>query len=322
MALLERYLAAIERALPTAQAADIKAELRDVLLSRIEDQEARLGRPLTSLELEVLLVDFGHPLVVAGRYRKVQHLIGPEVFPFWWSWLRTTLAIVAGVYVVLIIVEMAAGGHHVLDRRLPSMWMGLLIAFAVVTLVGVAMEFYPPARVLQKWRPSELPPPGRKGRSPFEIAGEIAMGVVFGMWWIGFIHFRNWLPIPSYLEVTLAPIWADYYWPILGYVGLEIGANLLALARPGATRLNNGLSVLRHVIGAAIIGGVLQAGHWVTITSPTLEPDVVATIERNFDLGLQIGLVVSLGVMAVKAVWSLWLLARDLFAKPAGATLA
>ena len=322
MDLLERYLSAVERALPTAQAADIKAELRDVLLSRMEEQEARLGRPVTKLELEALLVEFGHPLVVAGRYRKIQHLIGPEVFPFWWAWMRTTLAVVAGVYLVLIIVEMAAGGHDVLDRRLPSLWMGLLIAFAVVTLIGVAMELYPPARILEKWRPGELPPPGRKTRSPFEMAVEIAMGVVFAMWWMGWIHFRNWLPIPDFLQVELAPVWRVYYWPILGYIGLEIGANVLALARPGLTRLNSGLSVVRHVIGAAIIGGVLQAGHWVTITAPTLEPHVVETIERNFDLGMQIGLIVTVGVMAVKAVWSLWLLARDLLDKPVRTTAA
>jgi len=322
MDLLERYLAAIERALPTAQAADIKAELRDVLLSRIEEQEARLGRPLARPELEALLIAFGHPLVVAGRYRKIQHLIGPEVFPFWWAWLRTTLAVVAGVYLVLIIVEMAAGGHGVLDRRLPSLWMGLLIAFAVVTLIGVAMELYPPARVLETWKPSQLPPPGRKTRSPFELGVEIAMGAVFILWWTGVIHFRNWLPIPDFLQVELAPVWGAYYWPILGYIGLGVGANLLALARPGLTRLNAGLSVVRHVIGAAIIGGVLQAGHWVTITAPTLDPEVVETIERNFDLGMQIGLVVTVGTMAVKAVWSLWLLARDVIAKPVGPTAA
>jgi hypothetical protein len=322
MDLLERYLSAIERALPTAQAADIKAELRDVLLSRIEEQEGRLGRALARPELEALLIDFGHPLVVAGRYRKIQHLIGPEVFPFWWAWLRTTLAVVAGVYLVLIIVEMAAGGHGVLDRRLPSLGMALLIAFAVVTLIGVAMELYPRARILETWKPGELPPPGRKTRSPFEISVEIGMGVVFALWWIGLIHFRNWLPIPSFLQVELAPIWSAYHWPILGYIGLEVGANLLALVKPGLTRLNNGLSVVRHVIGAAIVGGVLQAGHWVSVTAPTLAPDVVETIERNFDLGLQIGLVVTIGVMAVKAVWSLWLLARDLLAKPAGASMA
>jgi hypothetical protein len=320
MDLLERYLGAIERALPTAQAADIKAELRDVLLSRVEEQEARLGRPLTKLELEVLLVDFGHPLVVAGRYRKIQHLIGPEVFPFWWAWMRTTLAIVAGIYVSLIMVEIVAGGHDVLDRRLPSLWIGLLIAFAIVTLVGVAMELYPPARVLQKWDPRQLPPPGRKTRSPFEITIEIGAGVMSALWWMGVLHFRDWLPIPKSIQVELGPVWADYYWPILGYIGLQIGANLLALARPGATRLNAGVSAVRYAIGAAILGGVLQAGHWVTVTAPS--PYVAESMERNFDLGLQIGLVVTVGAMAVQAVWSLWLLARDLLAKPVGAPAA
>ena len=319
MDLVERYLAAIERGLPSAQAADIKAELRDVLLSRIEEQEERLGRPLTREELEALLVEFGHPLVVSGRYRKIQHLIGPEVFPFWWAGLKTTLSIVAGVYLVLIIVEMAAGGHGVLDRRLPSLWTAVLISFAIVTLVGAAMELHPSARFFQKWKPGQLPPPGRKTRSRFEIAAEIAMGAVFALWWTGVIHLRNLMPIPGFQQVELGPVWAVYHWPILGYIALEIGANLLALAKPGRTRLNTGLSVLRHVIGAAIIGGVLQAGHWVTVTAPSLDPEVVPKIERNFDLGMQIGLVVTMGYMAMMAVWSLWRLVGGLFAKPVGA---
>ena len=82
MDLIERYLAAAARNLPGQLAADITAELRDVLLSRVEEQEATLGRPIDRAELEKILIDFGHPLVVAGRYRKVQHLIGPAVFPF------------------------------------------------------------------------------------------------------------------------------------------------------------------------------------------------------------------------------------------------
>ena len=51
MDLIERYLAAIGRQLPAKPAADIEAELRDVLLSRVEEQEADLGRPLTEAEL-------------------------------------------------------------------------------------------------------------------------------------------------------------------------------------------------------------------------------------------------------------------------------
>ena len=40
MDLVERYLAAVARQLPSKAAADIEAELRDLLLSRVEEQEA------------------------------------------------------------------------------------------------------------------------------------------------------------------------------------------------------------------------------------------------------------------------------------------
>ncbi|WP_334161979.1 hypothetical protein [Phenylobacterium sp.] len=81
MDLVERYLAAIGRELPEGHRADITAELRDELLSKIEEREAAAGRALDRRELERLLVEFGHPLVVAHRYRRIQHLVGPAVFP-------------------------------------------------------------------------------------------------------------------------------------------------------------------------------------------------------------------------------------------------
>ena len=82
MDLIERYLAAIGRQLPAKQAVDIESELREALLSRQEERESELGRPLTRQDIEALLLEFGHPLVVAARYRNTQQLIGPEIFPF------------------------------------------------------------------------------------------------------------------------------------------------------------------------------------------------------------------------------------------------
>ena len=67
MDLLDRYLGAIAALLPAGQRQDIVAELRDVLMSRIEDQAAAAGRPLDKAALEALLRAFGHPLAVAGR---------------------------------------------------------------------------------------------------------------------------------------------------------------------------------------------------------------------------------------------------------------
>jgi hypothetical protein len=292
MDLVERYLAAIERGLPTAQAADIRVELRDVLLSRIEEQEERLGHPLSREESEALLVEFG------------QHLIGPDVFPFWWAALKTTLSIVAGVYLVLWIVAVAAEGTAPIMQRIwPSLWSAMLIAFAIVTLVGVAIELYTPARVLHKWRPGQLPPAGRKMRSRFAIAAEIAMGIVFLLWWSGFIHFRNLLPVRERLQIDMAPVWTDYHWPIFAFVIFEIGVNLYAMAKPGQSRANSGLSLLRYGLGAVLLTQVLQAGHWLVVSGGPLSPEGVEQIARNFDTGMRVGLLAMIAYFAVRAGW-------------------
>src|SRR5689334_11763111 len=95
--LLDRYLAAVGRNLPAAQRSDILAELRDELLTKVEVKEEAAGRPLERDELEAVLLEAGHPLIVAGRYRRVQHLVGPEIFPMWWYALKITLGITAAV---------------------------------------------------------------------------------------------------------------------------------------------------------------------------------------------------------------------------------
>ena len=69
MDLVDRYLASIRRNLPAAKADDIAAELADELQSRREDREAKLGRALSEAEASAMLREFGHPLVVAARYR-------------------------------------------------------------------------------------------------------------------------------------------------------------------------------------------------------------------------------------------------------------
>ena len=55
MELIERYLQAVKFALPQAQQDDIIKELRDNILSQVEDKEAELGRPLAGSEQVELL---------------------------------------------------------------------------------------------------------------------------------------------------------------------------------------------------------------------------------------------------------------------------
>ena len=72
MNLVDRYVAAIGRELPPRMSAEVTAELKDVLLSKIEDRESELGRPMTDKEIEQMLIAFGHPMIVAGGYRQTQ----------------------------------------------------------------------------------------------------------------------------------------------------------------------------------------------------------------------------------------------------------
>ncbi len=306
MDLVERYLAAIGRELPAAQAGDVVAELRDVLLSQIEEAEERLGRPLAAKEVEQLLSDFGHPLIVAGRYRKIQHLVGSEVFPFWWAGLKASLTVASAVVVVLLAVRLVTGaGVAVFWHALPMLWSTALYVFAVVTLVAVGLEQAGAVRLLRKWRPGGLPPVGVTPRSRFDLVVEIGMGLVFLLWWVGALRFHNFIPDYAQIEVNLAPVWSAHYWPILGYAAADIAVNVLALTHAGWRRGILLLSAARYVAGGAILLSVLQAGRWATIsgTRPAAE---LTGLQEALDLALRLGLVALISVFAVKAAVELW----------------
>jgi hypothetical protein len=289
MDLVERYMAAVGRQLPANQAGDILAELREEFLARQEEREAVLGRPLDKKDVEALLVEFGHPLVVAGRYRKTQHLIGPEVFPFWWATLKVVLLIVLGVYGVAIAVNALSEGAVKVGGAAPSVLAALVFVFGMVTLTFAAFERFGKSGVLQDWKPRHLPPAEGKSRSPANLGAEIIVDVVFLAWWFGLIHFRNYLPA-FFLRVDLAPVWDAWRWPIAAYYAVEIAADAYALARPGRIQLNTGVLIARYFAALAILVGLLQAGHWLVVSSTRIPADVLAKIQTNFDLGFRIGI--------------------------------
>jgi hypothetical protein len=317
MDLIERYLAAIGRQLPARQAADIQAELRDVLLNQLEEREAEFGRPLTRAEVETLLMAFGHPLVVAGRYRKTQHLIGPEVFPFWLTTIQWALVILAIVYVVLsALAYLARKPGFEIGPAAPPLVPTAIFVFGAITLTFAAFERFGKASFLRDWKPSRLPPPDRGRRPRFAIVAEIALDVIFIFWWLGVIRFKDLFPYPVGLSVALGPVWAAWRWPILVYALWEIAANLLAVARPAWTRTNTGLFVGRYLYGVAILGEVFQAGHWVTVGSSQVTPEVLSIIQANFDLGMRVGVGVAILGMLARAGQELWRAHRQRQAAP------
>jgi len=61
MELLDRYLQAVKKFLPSRRQDDIIAELRANMESQLEDKEAELARPLTATEAGDWLKQMGAP---------------------------------------------------------------------------------------------------------------------------------------------------------------------------------------------------------------------------------------------------------------------
>ena len=304
---IERYLAAIGRQLPARQAADIEGELREELLSRQEEREAALGRPFTRQDTEALLLEFGHPLVVAARYRKTQHLIGPEVFPFWLTTIQWGLGILVLVYVTLLAVAVLMGrSNPEIDGVGKDIGSMALCIFGAITLAFAAFERFGKAGFLRDWKPSRLPPPSSRTRPRTNLVIEVVMDGIFVLWWLGLIHFAKLFPFPGQITVALAPVWAAWKWPILVYALWEIAANVMALVRPDWLRTNTGLLVGRYLYGVAILSQVFQAGHWVSVASPVIAPTVLASIQVNFDLGMRVGVGITILAMLLRVGLEMW----------------
>lgn len=135
MDMLDDYLRAISRLLPRAKRDDITAELRDEILTRIEAKEEELGRPLTEDETEQLLRDFGHPIVVAARYRDgQQYSVGPALYPYWIFAVR--FAVILEVCIsALVFLGRVIGGGNVAQAFSNAIGSGVTGA---MTLIGFA----------------------------------------------------------------------------------------------------------------------------------------------------------------------------------------
>ncbi len=249
MELLDRYLHAVKKFLPQGQQDDIAAELADDLRSRMEDREAELGRPLTEAEQEAILKAYGHPMVVAGRYRRDQRsvafgrrLIGPVLFPFYLKVLSFNLGIT--LVVCIIAAAFFAGGGPVLGTIL----LHLLLQFGIVTLIFSLAEVnlarfpeaWDPRRPLSSRKLSQALRSARKDERQIprleSFSQLVALAVFLG--WLQVLHHSTHLFGAA--PLTPAPIWHQVYLPVvlLNLAGMAQAA--VNLFRPRWTRFHDG----------------------------------------------------------------------------------
>ena len=161
MDMVERYLEAVAAQLSAEERDDIVAELRDLILSRVEAKEETLGRSLTDDEREAILKEIGHPLVVAARYRKgPDSLIGPELFPYWLYGVKAGLLIllvVSGIGLFIRLISGTADAGQDIAQAFHGFFGSGLTLIGALTLAGAIMEHYAiRPKWLTDWRVKDL----------------------------------------------------------------------------------------------------------------------------------------------------------------------
>jgi len=306
MELLDRYLQAIKTFLTGKNQDDILLELRESLLSQIEEKEKVLGRPLNPDEAENLIRENGPPFMVAARFGPHRSLIGPTLFPFYWLALKLML------FIALVFQLIAASIRVVVNSDTSALFaIPSKLLFEAVWITGLfavveyALSF---ANVKLKpipWSPKSLP----KLRRDTKIASrtESVASIVFGL--AGLVWLRT-LPNSIFLagqpDLTFAPIWSMMYrfFIVLAIAGVVRGIVLLIRSHWAAFNVWSHLAMNAATLVA--FSFLLHAGAWFSVLSTSSNRPhweaIAGALNRVFYYGLLVGVI----GMAAAVAWDLY----------------
>lgn len=262
---LERYLQAVRFWLPKAQQEDILAELSEDLRSQIEEKETELGRSLDETELGAILKKCGSPMRVASRFQPGQHLIGPAWFPVYRFVLKLVLlwvlipvfALIVGPAIVLSNPDRGAG----ILQTLGHLWTAEILAGGVITLVFAILErVQVKCDVADKWDPRSLPPLAKEQvQSGTKSICEIAFGILGLIWLLLVPQYPVLVFGPAAAFLKLAPLWHQFYVPMILLTLAGLACQIVSLARPQWTMLPPLGRLLNTGVTLGLLNFVLKA---------------------------------------------------------------
>ena len=309
MDLLERYLQAVSFFLPRRQQDDIVRELSENLLSQMEDRAEELGRPLNEDEQADILRRHGHPMLVAGRYRSHQQLIGPVFFPIYIFALKAGLGIALLVTLVVATATTIMNGapvRQIVEALLAFPGRALMV-FAWTTLGFAALDVAQARLKLPRgWDPRSLPRVVRHADriSRVRSACELVLGAACVAWllavpWAMFLVFG-----PAAALFEPAPIWRVVYVPILLLAAVGVVQSAVNFTRPYWTPARSLMRAAAHFGSFLVAAVLLRASEWVRARPGATLPGE-ASLDQVVGLlntGVQIGLIVTCVVSLVEIV--------------------
>jgi hypothetical protein len=304
MEMIDRYLQAVKFALPQAQRDDIIRELRDSILSQVEEKEAEMGRPLNEDEQAEMLKKLGSPMQLASRYRKQQYLIGGPLFPVYWRVLKAALALAFVVLAAASIATAAAGKTLTESLAVLLRYPGVaLMTFAWITLVFSALEFFGARfQVKESWDPRKLPPLVKTDphKSRFELIAQLVTQTLFGLWWLAGLHYQYLVFGPGVAFLHFGPVWRTIYPLFVLLVVVDLGLITSRLIWPRWTQGGQVSRLVTSALGIIVLYFLMGAPELFVASDPN-NPQLQA-LAKNLSLGVHVGLVVALVVHVLNVI--------------------
>ena len=308
MELIDRYLQSVKWMLPHKNREDVLRELTDEILSRVEEKEDALGRPLTEDEQAALLKQMGHPMLVASRYRTQRYLINPATFVIYWMVLRLILAVIFVAMAIAAIAAAAAGQGF--GKALGIIFQypfAALSTFAWVTTVFVVLEIIQVKfDFFGKWDPRTLPKLSKKEpkHSLAESIAGLVFGLIFGVWWLVGLKHQFWIFGPGVYVIHFGPIWQTMYPLFVVLVIVSVVRATIDVVRPGWEKARLYFNVFFRLANLTLLLFMLRAQELIVATDPS-KPElqqVVNGINRVAHLCIIVAIVMDIA----QAAWDLY----------------
>jgi hypothetical protein len=298
MDLVDRYIYAVKRHLPAAQQEDILNELTDDILSQIRDKEQEIGRPLNEAEQETILKHYGHPYLLATRYRPQQYLIGPTLFPFYFPALKIALAVAFGIQVIIAFsIGLAQRApERILPHILGFPGVAFHLMFWVTLAFAVADYWQAQLKLFDKWSP-QTRPPGTTRRPPHRgnLIVEVVANVVFIAWWLAVPTYPFLMLGPASAFLTFSPGWSRLYHVALLPAAASTVIAVLGLARSKWEWLLRFRSLAVNLLGLLVLSVAIKTGPLITAVDDT--PNLVRLAEGVNDVATLVLVIITLITM-------------------------
>ena len=313
MELLDRYLQAIKTFLTGKDQDDILLELRESLLSQMEEKEHSLGRPLTSNDIEAIIRESGPPFMVAARFGPHRSLIGPALFPFYWLAIKLLLLIALVFQLIESSIRVIVNSDTSTLFAIPSnLFFEAVWITAIFAGVEYALSFANVKVKPIRWNPKSLPK--LRGEVKVVRRSESIAAIVFGI--AGLIWLRS-LPNGIFLggrpDLQFATVWSTLYWLFIGLAVAGIARSVVLLINPYWAAFNRASGLLMNA--ATLVGFYMlfRGGPWVFVLNTSANRphwDAVAVLLNQV---FYYSLLCAVILISVRLAWDLYALVRQVY---------